>query len=182
MYRKELNFKSIIFKIFFIYLAVYFLALIFRYSYDIESLLNNVHYKYLIFLNIISISLGLPLTIIFDFILIKFFGLYYILFFSPVLTFLGLVQVLILRKINFKFSRSILFLKNPKNTYLYKFFEKVNFKSSYILILRTFPILPFFLGSYFIASSKSKKRTIFINSFFGSYFYYLFLFFIIGNA
>ena len=161
---------------------VYFLAFIFRYSYDIESLLNNVHYKYLIILNIISISLGLPLTIIFDFILIKFFGLYYILFFSPVLAFLGLVQVLILRKIKFKFSRSILFLKNPKNTYLYKFFEKVNFKSSYILILRTFPILPFFLGSYLIASSKSKKRIIFINSFFGSCFYYLFLFLIIGNA
>ena len=182
MYREELNFKSIIFKVLFIYLVVYFLALIFRYNYDIQSLLSNVHYKYLIFLNIISISLGLPLTIIFDFILIKFFGLYYILFFSPVLAFLGSVQVLILRKIKFKFSRSILFLKNPKNTYFYKFFGKVNFKSSYILILRTFPILPFFLGSYFIASSKSKKRIIFINSFFGSCFYYLFLFLIIGIA
>ena len=182
MFRKELNFKSIIFKVLFIYLVVYFLAIIFRYNYDIESLLNSVHYKYLIFLNIISISLGLPLTIIFDFILIKFFGLYYVLFFSPVLTFLGLVQILILRKINFKFSRSILFLKNPKNTYFYKFFEKVNFKSSYILILRTFPILPFFLGSYFIASSQSKERIIFINSFFGSCFYYLFLFLIIGNV
>ena len=182
MYRKELNFKSIIFKVLFIYLGVYFLALIFRYNYDIESLLNNVQYKYLIFLNIISITLGLPLSIIFDFILIKFFGLYYVLFFSPVLTFLGLVQVLILRKINFNFSRSILFLNNPKNTYLYKFFEKVTFKSIYILILRTFPILPFFLGSYFIASSKSKIRIIFINSFLGSCFYYLFLFLIIGNA
>ena len=182
MYREELNFKSIIFKVLFIYLAVYFLALIFRYNYDIQSLLSNVHYKYLIFFNVISISLGLPLTIIFDFILIKIFGLYYILFFSPVLAFLGLVQVLILRKFKLKFPRSILFLKNPKNTYLYKFFEKVYFKSSYILILRTFPILPFSLGSYFIASSKSKKRTIFINSFFGSCFYYLFLFLIIGNA
>ena len=182
MYREELNFKSIIFKVLFIYFVVYFLALIFRYNYDIQSLLSNVHYKYLIFFNIVSISLGLPLTIIFDFILIKFFGLYYILFFSPVLAFLGFVQVLILRKIKFKFSKSILFLKNPKNTYFYKFFEKVNFKSSYILILRTFPILPFFLGSYFIASSKSKKRIIFINSFFGSCFYYLFLFLIIGNV
>ena len=182
MYREDLNFKAIINKILFIYCGIYLLALIFRFNYDLESLLNNVHYKYLIFLNIISISLGLPLTIIFDFILIKFFGLNYILFFSPVLTFLGLVQVLILRKINFKFSRSILFKKNPKNTYLYKFFEKVNFKSSYILILRTFPILPFFLGSYFIASSKNKKRVIFINSFLGSCFYYLFLFCIIGNA
>ena len=182
MYRKELNSKSIIFKVLLIYLVVYFLAIIFRYGYDIESLLNNVHYKYLIFLNIISISLGLPLTIIFDFMLIRFFGLYYILFFSPVLTFFGLVQVLILRKINFKFSRIMLFIKNPQNTYYNKFLEKVNFKSSYILILRTFPILPFFLGSYFIASSKSKKRTIFINSFFGSCFYYLFLFLIIRNA
>ena len=182
MYREELKFKSIIFKVLFIYLGIYFLALIFRYSYDIESLLNNVHYRYLIFLNIISISLGLPLSIIFDFILIKFFGLYYVLFFSPVLTLLGLVQVLILRKINFKFSRSILFLNNLINTYFYKFFQKVNFKSTYILILRTFPILPFFLGSYFIASSKSKKRIIFINSFLGSCFYYLFLFLIIENA
>ena len=182
MYRKELNFKSIIFKVLFIYLVVYFLAIIFRYNYDIESLLNNVHYKYLIFLNIISISLGLPLTIIFDFILIKFFGLYYILFFSPVLTFLGLVQVFILRKINFQFSRSVIFLKNPKNNYLYKYFENLTFKPAYILILRTFPISPFFLGSYFIASSKSKKRIIFINSFLGSCFYYVFLLLIIGNA
>ena len=182
MYRKELNFKSIIFKVLFIYLVVYFLALIFRYNYDIESLLNNVHYKYLIFLNIVSISLGLPLTIIFDFLLIKFFGLNYILFFSPVLTFLGLVQIFIFRKINFRFSRDLLFLKISKSTYLYKFFEKVNFKSSYILFLRTFPILPFFLGSYFIASSEIKKKIIVINSFLGSCFYYLFLFLIIGNA
>ena len=181
MYREDLKLKSIIFKVLFIYLGVYFLALIFRYNYDIESLLNNVHYKYLILLNIISISLGLPLSIIFDFILIKFFGLYYVLFFSPVLTFLGIVQVLIIRKINFKFSRNILFFKNPKSNYLYKFFEQVTFKSFYILIIRTFPILPFFLGSYFIASSKSKKRIIFINSFLGSCFYYLFLFLIIGN-
>ena len=182
MHREDLNFKSIIFKVLFIYLGVYFLALILKYNYDIESLLNKVHYKYLIFLNIISISLGLPFSIIFDFILIKFFGLYYVLFFSPVLTFLGLVQVFILRKINFQFSRSILFLKNPKNTYLYKFFEKITFKPIYILILRTFPISPFFLGSYFIASSISKKRIIFINSFLGSCFYYLFLLLIIGNG
>jgi len=113
MYRKDLNLKSIIFKILFIYLGVYFVALIFRYFYDFESLLNNFQYKYLILINVISISLGLPLSIIFDIILIKFFGLYYVLFFSPVLTFLGVVQVLILRKINFKFSRSILFFKNP---------------------------------------------------------------------
>ena len=182
MHREDLNFKSIIFKVLFIYLGVYFLGLILRYNYDIESLLNNVHYKYLIFLNVISISLGLPLSIIFDFILIKFFGLYYCLYFSPVLTFLGLVQVFILRKINFQFSRSVIFLKNPKNNYLYKYFENLTFKPAYILILRTFPILPFFLGSYFIASSKSKKRTIFINSFLGSCFYYVFLLLIIGNA
>ena len=181
MHRKDLNFKSIIFKVLFIYLGVYILALILRYNYDFESLLSNFQYTYLILMNLISISLGLPLAIIFDIILIKFFGLYYALFFSPVLAFLGSVQVLILRKIKFKFSRSILFLKNPKNTYLYKFFRKVNFESSYILILRTFPILPFFLGSYFIASSKSKKKIIFINSFFGSCFYYLFMFLIIGN-
>ena len=110
MFKKDFNFKSIVFKVFFTYLVVYFLALIFRYNYDLESLLNNIQYKYLIVLNLISIFLGLPLSIIFDFMLIKIFGLNYILFFSPALTILSVIQVLILRKINFKFSRSILFL------------------------------------------------------------------------
>ncbi len=181
MYREDINFKSIIFKVLFIYLIVYFVALLFRYSLDFESLLNNIQYKYLIILNIISISLGLPLTIIFDFILIKYLGLSYILFFSPVLTFCGLIQVLILRKINFKFSKIRLISKNTYNNNLYKFFKKVNFKSFYILIIRTFPILPFSLGSYLIASSKSKKRNILIYSFLGSCFYYLVLYLIIGN-
>ena len=182
MSRKDLNFKSIIFKVLFVYLGIYFLALIFRYNFDFDTLLNNVQYKYLILMNLISISLGLPLSIIFDVILIKFFGLNYVFFFSPVLTFLGVVQVLILRKIKFKISRGILFFKNPKKNSLYKLFKKVNFKPFYILIIRTFPILPFVLGSYFIASSKSKKRIILINSFLGSFFYYLFLFFIIWSA
>ena len=182
MYREDLNFKAIINKILFIYCGIYLLALIFRSNYDIESLLNSFHHRYLIFLNLISISMGLPLSIIFDLILIKLFGAYYILFFTPVLTSLGFVQIMILRKINFNFSRSIFFFRIPRKNNIYKFFEKISVKPFHILILRTFPILPFFLGSYFIASAKSKKRTIFINSFFGSYFYYIFLFLIIGNA
>ena len=177
-----MNFKSVIFKIFFTYLLVYFLALIFKYTYDIESLLNNIQYKYLIFLNIISIFLGLPLSIVFDFILIKLFGLYYVLFFSPALTSLSVIQVLILRKIKFKFSNNILFLKKPEENYLYKFFENVSFRSIYILIIRSFPILPHVLGSYIIASSKIKKKVILLNTFLGSYFYYFFLYLIIGNV
>ena len=114
MNKKGLNFKSLIFKIFFTYLVVYFFALIFKYTYDLESLFNNIQYKYLIALNIVSIFLGLPLSIIFDFILIKIFGLNYVLFFSPALTILSVSQVFILRKIKFRFSRNILFLKNQK--------------------------------------------------------------------
>ena len=114
MNKKDLNFKSVILKIFFTYLGVYFFALIFRYTYDLESLFNNIQYKYLIALNIVSIFLGLPLSIIFDFILIKLFGWNYVLFFSPALTILSLIQVFILRKIKFKFSRNILFLKKQK--------------------------------------------------------------------
>ena len=129
MYRENLNFKSIIFKVLFIYLGIYFLALIARYNYDFESLLNNVNYKYLIFLNVVSISLGLPLSIIFDFVLIKFFGFYYVLFFSPALTILSVIQVLILRKIKFKFSKKILFLEKPEKNNLYKLFKNVNFRS-----------------------------------------------------
>ena len=179
MNKKDLNFKSVIFKIFFTYLGVYFLALIFKYSYDLESLFNNIQYKYLIALNIASICLGLPLSIIFDFILIKIFGLNYVLFFTPALTILSVIQVLILRKIKLKFSRNILFLKNQEKNNLYKFFDKITFKSFYILVIRSFPILPHVLGSYIIASSKIKKKVILINTFFGSFFYYVFLYLII---
>ena len=182
MNRKGLNFKSAIFKIFFTYLGVYFLALIFKYNYDLESLFNNIQYKYLIALNIVSIFLGLPLSIIFDFILLKIFGLNYVLLFSPALTILSVIQVLILREIKFKFSRNILFLKRPEKNNLYKFFDNITFRSFYILIIRSFPILPHVLGSYIIASSKIKKKVILINTLFGSFFYYFFLFLIIGNV
>ncbi len=182
MNRKGLNFKSAIFKIFYTYLGVYFLALIFKYNYNLESLFNNIQYKYLIALNIVSIFLGIPLSIIFDFILLKVFGFIYILLFSPALTILSVIQVLILRKIKFKFSRNILFLKRPEKNNLYKFFDNITFRSFYILIIRSFPILPHVLGSYIIASSKIKNKVILINTFFGSFFYYFFLYLIIGNV
>ena len=175
-----MKYKSVIFKVFFTYLLVYFLALIFKYTYDIESLINNFQYKYLITLNIISIFLGLPLSIIFDFVLIKIFGLNYVLFFSPALTILSVIQVLIMRKIKFKFAKNILFLDKPVKNNLYKYFTNITFKSFYILIIRSFPILPHILGSYIIASSKIKKEIILINTFLGSTFYYVFLYLIIG--
>ena len=177
-----MNFKSVIFKIFLTYLVVYFLALISKYTFDIELIFNNIQYKYLIALNILSIFLGLPISIVFDFILIKLFGFYYVLFFSPALTILSVIQVLILRRIKFKFSRNILFLKKPKKNNIYKFFENVSFRSFYILIIRSFPILPHVFGSFIIASSKIKKRIILFNTFLGSFFYYVFLFLIIGRV
>ena len=182
MNRKNLNFKSAIFKIFFTYAAVYFIALIFKYTYDLESFLNNTQYKYLMALNIVSIFLGLPLSIIFDFILIKIFELNYVLIFSPLLTILSVIQVLILRKINLKLLKRTSFFKKIENNYLLKLFKNVTFRSFYILIIRSFPILPHILGSYIIASSKIKKRVILINTFFGSLFYYIFLYLIIANV
>ena len=182
MFKKNIIFKSIVFKVFFTYLVIYLLALIFRYNYDLESLLNNIQYKYLIVLNLISIFLGLPLSIIFDFILIKLFGLNYVLFFSPALTILSVIQVLILRRINFPFFKSIFFYKKLEDNYLIKLFENFTFRSSYILVIRSFPILPHILGSCIIASSKIKKKVILINTFLGSVFYYIFLYLIIWNV
>ena len=182
MGKKNLNYKSVIFKVFFTYLLVYLLALVFRYNSDIESLLNNIQYRYLIVLNIISIFLGLPLSIIFDLILIKLFGLYYVLFFSPFLTILSFIQVLILRKINLKLFKKTSFFKKIENNYLLKLSKNLTFRSSYILIIRSFPILPHILGSYIIASSKIKKKFILINTFLGSIFYYIFLYLIIWNV
>ena len=133
----------------------------------------------MIALNVISIFLGLPLSIVFDFVLIKLFGIYYVLLFSPALTILSVIQVLILRKIKFKFSRNIFLLKGIEKNNLYKFLENITLRSSCILIIRSFPILPHILGSYIIASSKIKKKVIVINTFLGSFFYYIFLFTII---
>ena len=182
MNKKETNFKSVILKVFCTYLVVYILALVFRYNNDVESVLNNIQYRYLIFLNLISVFLGLPLSIIFDFILIKLFGLYYVLFFSPSLTILSFVQVLILRKINLKLLKRTYFFKKIENNYLLKLFKNLTFRSSYILIIRSFPILPHILGSYIIASSKIKKNVILIYTFLGSFFYYIFLYLIISNV
>ena len=181
MDRKNLNFKPVFLKVFFTYLGIYFLSLIFRYNFDIESSLHNIQYKYLIVINMVCVFLGIPLTTIFDFFLINIFGFYYVLFFSPVLTFLSLIQVMILRKINIKFSKNILIFQKPEKNYLFNFFGNITFRPSYILIIRSLPILPHVLGSYIIASSKIKKEIILINTFFGSFLYYLVLFFIIGN-
>ncbi len=182
MLKKNINFKSIVFKVFLTYLVVYFFAIILRYNYDIEFLLNYIQYKYLIVLNLISIFLGLPLSIIFDFMLIKLFGIKYVLFFSPALTILSVIQVLILRRINFPFFKSIFFYKKLEDNYFIKLFENFTFRSSYILIIRSFPILPHVLGSYIIASSKIPKKFIFINTFFGSVIYYVLLYLIIWNV
>ena len=182
MYKKVLNFKSVIFKVFLTYLIVYFFALIFRYNYDLKSLLINIQYRYLIILNIISIFFGLPLSIIFDFVLIKILGLYYVLFFVPTLTILSVIQVLIFRKINFKFSKILLFFKKSEKNYLLKLFENITFRSFYILIIRSFPILPHILGSYIIASTNIKKRVILLNTFLGSFFYYILQYLIIVNV
>ena len=182
MYRKNKYYKPIILKVFFTYLVVYFLALIFKYTFDIESLLNNIQYKYLIVLNLISIFLGLPLSIIFDFMLIKLFGLNYVLFFSPALTILSVMQVFILKKINFKFLSSIFLYKKLENNYFLKLFENFSFRSSYILVIRSFPILPHILGSYIIASTKIRKKVILINTYLGSFLYYFILYLIIRNV
>ena len=182
MSRKNLKFRSTIFKIFIFYLIIYLLALFLRYSNDFENLIINIEYRYLALINIISIFLGLPLSIVFDFILIKFFGLKYIIFFGPILTILGFTQIILLRKTNLRLSKNIFFIKNIRNLRFKYKFENITFKPIFILIIRTFPILPFSLGSYFIASSEINKRLIIVYSLFGAYLYYFSLFIIIQNA
>ena len=182
MSRKNLNFNSIIIKIFIFYICIYFSALLLRYSNVFENLIIDIEYKYLALLNIISIFLGLPLSIVFDFILIKFFGLKYIIFFAPILTTLGVAQIILIRKANFRISTINPFVKGINNNRLNHIFKNISIKPIFVLIIRTFPILPFSMGSYFIASSEINKRLIIYYSFIGAYFYYFSLFFIIESA
>ena len=182
MYKKELNFKSIIFKIFIVYFGIYLFALFLRLNYNFESLFINFEYKFLIIFNIVSISFGLPLSIVLDFILIKVFGLFYILIFAPVQTFLSLIQVILLRKVTLNFSKNNLLIKKFRNKEVYNKFKNITIKPIYIFLIRAFPILPFLLGSYFIAESPNNKKIIFIYSLLGAYFYYFSFFVIIGRA
>ena len=179
MFRKEINSRSIIYKTFFFYLCIYFCAIVLKYSNVIDFLLIDIEYKYLIPFNIVSISFGLPLSIIFDLLLIKLFGLIYILFFAPIVALLGLIQVLFMRKANINFSKNKVFKKYIKNYQLYKFLKSITFNPIFIFILRTFPILPFALSSYIIAKSRIHKKWIFIHSLFGSYIYYFSLYLIV---
>jgi len=182
MSRKNLNLKSTIFKIFIFYIIIYLFAFFLRYNNGFENLINEIEYRYLALINIISIFLGLPLSIMFDFILIKFFGLKYIIFFAPTLTSIGFAQIILLRKTNLRFSKNIPFIKNIRNNRLKHIFENITFKPIFILLIRTFPILPFSLGSYLIASSDINRRLIILYSLFGAYFYYFSLFLIIKSA
>ena len=163
-------------------MIIYLFALFLRYSNGFENLIIDIEYKYLVLINIISIFLGLPISILIDFILIKFFGFNYIIFFAPILTTLGVIQIILFRKTNFIFSKNIPLIKNIKNNRMKHIFENMTFKQIFILIIRTFPILPFSLGSYFIASSEINKRLIIFYSLVGAYFYYFSLFFIIHSA
>ena len=182
MFRKNLNLKPVIFKIFIFYIAIYLLAFFLKYSSGFENLIMDIEYRYLVLINIVCILFGLPISILFDSILIKFFGFNYVIFFAPILTFLGVLQIILLRKTNLRFSKNMPFLKNIRNHRLKYLFENFTFKPIFILIIRTFPILPFSVGSYFIASSEINKRITIVYSLFGAYFYYFSLFFIIQSA
>ena len=182
MHRKNLNSESIFFKIFILYVFVYLLAFFLKYSNILEYLIIDIEYKYLILINMISILLGLPISIVFDIILIKFFGMSYVLLFSPILALIGLIQITYFRKNNIKISNNNFLMKNIKNNRFYNFFEKVSFKPFFIYVIRTFPILPFLVGSYLIASSLINKKIIFLYSLIGGYFYYFSLLLIIRIA
>ena len=182
MSRKNLNFKSTIFKFIIFYASIYLFAFFLKHNDNFEQLIINIEYRYLALINIISIFLGLPLSIVFDLILIKFFGMKYIIFFAPILTILGIVQILLLRKTNLIFSKNIPFIKNIRKNRLKHTFQNITFKPIFILIIRSVPILPFSLQSYFIASSEIKKRLIIVYSLLGAYFYYFSLFFVIQSV
>ena len=182
MSRKNLNFKSAIFKIFIFYVVIYLFALFLRYSSGFENFLVDIEYKYLALINIISIFFGLPISILLDFILIKFFGFKYVIFFAPILTTLGVFQIILIRKVHFIFSKNIPLLKNFKTNRIKYILENITFRPIFVLIIRTFPILPFTLGSYFIASSEINNRLMVLYSLVGAYFYYFSLFFIIQSA
>lgn len=182
MYRKNLDSESILLKIFILYLIIYLSAFFLRHNNILDHLLIGIEFRYLILMNIISISLGIPVTILFDLLLIKLFGPIYILFFSPILALLGIIQILLFRKTNLKLSKNNYLLKRIRRQKILKSIKNFTFHPPFILLIRTFPILPFSLGSFLIASSEIKIRIIFLYSLVGCYLYYFSIFLIMNVA
>jgi len=94
MSRKNLNFKSTIFKFIIFYASIYLFAFFLKHNDNFEHLIINIEYRYLALINIISIFLGLPLSIVFDLILIKFFNFSQGILFALILIILILIPLL----------------------------------------------------------------------------------------
>ena len=60
---KNLNFKSTIFKFLIFYACIYVFAFFLNITIGFENLIINIEYRYLALINIISIFLGLPLSL-----------------------------------------------------------------------------------------------------------------------
>ncbi len=163
-----------------IYTCVFSCGIFLRSFSDFSDYINEFPTLFIIYLNFFSLLVGLPLSLVFDLVIIDQIGFIYVIF-SPIL--IGLITCMHVIYFRNAYKKNLIkamnsYLKNKKLIRLIKFYNIIKSKKYFILIIRSFPIFPFLLGSYFISLSNYSLRDIFTFSVIGTYAYYMIFYFL----
>lgn len=167
------------------YLILYFLVaylggLAIRSIGPIASILENITPSFLLALNALSLFAGLPLSILFDLLLFRVYGAFYLAFWPIVVALVTGVHVGLLRIFGERHALKVLMMDHDMigkklkglSTFLGSGLNSVIL----ILFVRAVPVLPFVAGSIAIAALPTRLRCVFLASLAGSYLYYCIVF------
>ena len=118
---------------------------------------------------------GTPLPFILDLILIKAYGISYILIVPLIIGLICLIHCILIRKANLSIPLwDRITKKNQQTIQLIK--GKFNIGIKEIITIRSLPLMPFILGNLIIAKSNFNLKEILIFTSIGSYIYYFILY------
>ena len=156
-------------------ILVYSFGLYLRFNPSLDSLVHNLPLHFVFIFNIFLFLFGVPLTIICDVILYNNFGLIYICLASLVVSIVTNLHVILLR--NFQFNKYLSFFSNSRrmNAILLEY-QSISSHNSIrlyqIFLVRSLPVLPFFIGSIFVSFSSFSNSKIFFSTYLASLIYY----------
>lgn len=170
--------QKIFWKICFTYLVTLFVINILRIGIIDESFLSSIPRFFLLIINSILFSIGIPIPIILDIVLINHYGIFYLFLFPLLIGIISSLHVYFFRKKKLQFILwDYLIQHNRSRKWISNFKFRIN--SFKIVLIRSLPIFPFLFGNYIISSSRIHIYKIFGLNLIGSYFYYLSLYVVI---
>ncbi len=173
--------RNVFFYVLLYFFLAYVFGLILRSFSPVSILLSKLSPPFLLLANIISLILGLPFSLFFDFSLFYLYGLQYLIFWPCLVSLISTFQVFLFRAVGEgRFFKGIwlkdnLMLRGKISKIPWINAQHVN-SSLVILFVRSVPILPFAVASLFIAGLPNRLGGVFCLSFIGSLVYYIFIF------